>query len=95
MKTHIKTPCKGCPFTKNGVCLTTERGKEIAETDVFVCHKAALQQNEKLQCAGFLHFNKHAVFNRVATALNIDLGLKNDPKNPVCTEEEFFKKHSL
>lgn len=70
-----KNPCKDCPFRKDSMRgWLPRRIKQIIESDSFVCHK-----NNSLQCAGHLILMKESnQFYRLAKALGLDLGLKNE-----------------
>jgi hypothetical protein len=80
-----KTPCSNCPFRTDSIkgWLGKERITEILNQDSFVCHKTVDYSKDnhedlkRLQCAGFMILkNQQSMFVRLATVMNLDLGLK-------------------
>jgi hypothetical protein len=96
MKTHCKTPCKDCPFLKNTkIVLENKRAKEISKTDAFTCHKTLHKPKQK-QCAGFMLFAKYqSIYVRLATLMQIDLGLSLAKGQSVMNEKEFLTHHNI
>lgn len=77
---HINIPCKDCPFRKDSLkgWLGSERAKEIAESDSFVCHKTTKGKTEdRKQCAGhMLLVGDNSSFVRLASRLRIPIDLR-------------------
>ena len=96
MKTHCKKPCNDCPFLKGtAILLSKERAKEIAKSDNFLCHKT-LHKTTRKQCAGFMIFAQYqSMYVRLATFMQIDLGLSLAKGQEIMNEKEFLTHHNL